>query len=93
MYKDLLTNLKIPDIYILMKGNKEEFYNIVFKDVIDIITLQNKYTIKIIAVVIDSEKSLINTVKKFFIKTRRISCLYHYKQDIIRNLGNFGQKR
>ena len=90
MYKDVLTNLKIPGLYILMNGNKEEFYNLIFKDIIDIITLQNKYSISIDTIVTDSEKGLINVVKKFFPTTRRISCLYHYKQDIILNLRIYG---
>ena len=90
MYKDVLTNLKIPGLYILMNGNKEEFYNLIFKDIIDIITLQNKYSISIDTIVTDSEKGLINVIKKFFPTTRRISCLYHYKRYIIRNLRIYG---
>jgi len=73
-----------------MNGNKEEYYNFVFKDVLDIITIQNKFCISINTIVTDSEKGLINTVKKFFPKAKRISCLYHYKQDIIRNLRSYG---
>lgn len=60
-----------------MNGNKEEYYNFVFKDVLDIITIQNKFCISINTIVTDSEKGLINTVKKFFPKAKRISCLYH----------------
>lgn len=64
-----------------MNGNKEEFYNLVFKDVLDIITIQNKYSITMNTIVTDSEKGFINTIKKFFPNTRRISGLYYYKQD------------
>ena len=73
-----------------MNGNKEEYYNLVFKDVLDIITIQNKFCISINTIVTDAEKPLINTVKKYFPNTRRISCLYHYKQDVIRNSHSYG---
>ena len=38
MYKDIITDLKIPGIYILMNSKKEELYNMVFEDVIKLIT-------------------------------------------------------
>ena len=33
---------------------------------------------------------MINCVKKYFPNAQRISCLFHYKQDILRNLKQYG---
>ena len=40
--------------------------------------------------VTDQEEALVNTIKKFFPNSKRISCLFHYKQDILRNLKSQG---
>ena len=90
MYKDILTNLKIPALYILMNGKKEEYYDLVFRDILDIITLRNKYLIIISTVVTDTEIGLIKIINKYFPTSKRIGCLYHYKQDLIRNLRSYG---
>ena len=37
MYKDIITELKIPALYILLNAKKEELYNLVFESVIKII--------------------------------------------------------
>ena len=66
MYKDILTNLKIPALYILMNGKKEEFYDLVFKDILDIVTLRKKYSININTIVTNTEKGLINIIKNIF---------------------------
>ena len=34
--------------------------------------------------------ALIKVIKKYFPNSRRISCLFHYKQDILRNLRVYG---
>ena len=38
-----------------MKGKKEEYYDIVFRDILEIITLRNKYLLNINTVVTDTE--------------------------------------
>ena len=38
MYKDIITNLKIPAFFILMNVKKEIYYNILFESIINIIT-------------------------------------------------------
>ena len=90
MYKDIITNLKIPAFYILMNGKKEIFYNVVFESIINIITDFRKIDIEINSVVSDSEKGLINTITKYFPNAQRISCYFHYTQDIVRNLKSYG---
>ena len=66
MYKDILTKLKIPALYILMNGKKEEFFDLVFKDILYIVTLQKKDSININTIVTDTEKGLINIIKNIF---------------------------
>ena len=73
-----------------MNGKKEEYYDLVFKDILDIVTFQKKFSININTIVTDTEKGLINIIKKYFPTSKRISCLYHYKQDLIRNLRSYG---
>ena len=40
MYKDIITDLKIAGIYILLNSKNEDLYNMVFEDVIKLITWQ-----------------------------------------------------
>ena len=84
MYKDIITSLKITGIYILLNSKKEAIYNYAFSGVLDILTLNGKIKLKVKTIVTDQEKALINTVTKFFPKCQRISCLFHYKQDILK---------
>ena len=90
MYKDILTSLNIPAIYILINGKYEIFYNHVLESVINIITQNREYELVVETIVTDSEKALINAVKKYFPNVRRIACFFHYKQNIIKNIRNYG---
>jgi len=90
MYKDYITALKIPGLYILVNSKREELYNYVFNEVIDLLTIKRTINIDLQKVVTDQEKALINSIKKYFPNIKRISCLYHYKQDILRNLKSYG---
>ena len=85
MYKDRITEQKIPAFFILMNGKDEMFYNIVFENVINIITQRGLYKLSIKSIVTDSEQALVNSVEKNFPNIQRISCLFHFKQDIVRN--------
>ena len=38
MYKDIITYLIIPRLYILMNSKNEELYNMVFEEVVKLIT-------------------------------------------------------
>ena len=73
MYKDIITNLKIPAFFILMNVKKEIYYNIVVESIINIITDFRKNDIEINSVVSNSEKGLINTITKYFNNAQRIS--------------------
>lgn len=46
--------------------------------------------IKVETIVTDQELALIKVIKKYFPNARRISCLFHCKQNILRNLRVYG---
>ena len=90
MYKDIITNLKIPGVYILMNGKSQDLYDIVFDSLINIITENRNIELEVLSIITDTEKALINSVKKYFPNSQRIACYFHYKQDVLRNLRIYG---
>ena len=90
MYKDIITDLKIPGIYILLNNKTQSLYNLAFESLINILTENNTIDLDIKSIITDSEAALFKTVEKFFPNSLRISCYFHYKQDILRNLRKFG---
>ena len=90
MYKDIITNLKIPGIYILLNSKQERLYKLVFESIVKNIFDNFIEYYNLETIVTDQEQALVNTIKKFFPKCKRISCLFHYKQDILRNLKSYG---
>ena len=90
MYKDIITNLKIPGIYILLNNKSQRMFNLTFKSLINILTENKTYELDIKSIITDSETALFKTVEKFFPNTLRISCYFHYEQDILRNLRKLG---
>ena len=90
MYKDIITGLKIPTIYALMNGKNELFYNNILNSILTILTQSNQYKLKFDTIVTDSEQALVNVIQEKFPNSQRISCLFHYKMDILRNLRSYG---
>ena len=90
MYKDIITELKVPGIYILLNSKKEYIYDLIFQSLLNIIFKNMKDLIKFETIVTDQEIALINIVKKYFPNSQRIACLFHCKQDILRNLKSYG---
>ena len=90
MYKDIITDLKIPGLYILLNSKKEILYDLVFESLVKIIFDNNMNKLTWETIVTDQELALVNSIKKYFPKCKRISCLFHYKQDILRNLKSYG---
>ena len=90
MYKDIITELKIPGIFILLSGKNQFLYDYIFSSIINIVTNNRKFDLNILLIVSDSEKALVNSIKKNFPNSLRISCYFHYKQDLIRNIKQYG---
>ena len=66
MYQDIITNLKIPGIYILLNGNNKELYDLTFDSVIKILTDDRKIEIEVEKIITETELALIDTIKKLF---------------------------
>ena len=77
MYKDIITDLKIPALYILLNSKREILYEMVFKNVINNILQETVSNLKYETIVTDQEVGLINATKKYFPNYQRISCLFH----------------
>ena len=90
MYKDIITELKIPAFYILINGKLKSFYDTVFRSFINIVSDNGKINLNIKSIVTDSENALMKTIEKIFPKAKRIACYFHYVQDIVRNLKSYG---
>ena len=90
MYSDIITNIKILGIYVLLNGKEELYYDIIFESVYNIITQNNSYSLEYDLIVRDSKRSLVNVVAKYCPNTIRISCLFHFKQDLISKIREYG---
>ena len=90
MYKDIITNLKIPGIYMLLTGKNIEIYDLSLESIINILTENRKLELEVWSIITDTEIALIDTVKKYFPNVHRIGCFFHYKQDLIRNIKAYG---
>ena len=90
MYRDRVTELNIPGIYILMNKKEQIHYDIIFSSIINILTDFHHKELEIKTIVTDSEIALVNVVKKYFPNSLRISCLFHFKQDLMRNIRSYG---
>ena len=90
MYKDIITNLKIPGFYCLLNSKKELLYNYVLESIINILNPHKKFKLEIETIVTDQEQGLVNAVEANFPNAHRISCLFHYKQDLLRAIKSYG---
>lgn len=90
MYRDLITKINKPSLYTFMSGKSEQHYDYVLESRINIITQERAFEIEIDTIIIDSEQALINVVKKYFPNSRKIACFFHYKQDLVRNIRQYG---
>ena len=55
MYKDIITGLKIPGIYVLMNSKKEILYNYIFESVIKLLTDDKNKEIQFETIVTDQK--------------------------------------
>ena len=59
-------------------------YNYVLESIINILNPHKKFKLEIETIVSDQEQGLVNAVEANFPNVHRISCLFHYKQDLLR---------
>ena len=72
MYKDIITDLKIPALYILLNSKREILYEILIQSVINNILQETVSNLKYETIVTNQEVGLINPTKKYFPNYQRI---------------------
>ena len=85
-----LIDLKFPCSYILMNNKNEKSYELVFKNLLNIITMDNSIDLKIISITTDFEKGILNAVKTVFKNIRYVGCMFHYIKNLRLNLLKIG---
>ena len=90
MFKDIINNFKIPEMFIVTNLKIEDIYNNIFNffnSVYNILTQHNVYPLKVKLIITDIELALVNSIKNVFLNSKRISCFFHYKYDIRKNMN------
>ena len=65
-----------------INNKKEEGYNILFKKINNILTIEETKELKLISYTTDFEKGLINSLSNIFKNSRAVGCYYHYTRTI-----------
>ena len=68
----------------------QDLCDTVFNILINLLTNDRKIDLEVQSIITDTEKALINAIKKYFPNSQRIACYFHFKQDILRNLKIYG---
>ena len=66
MYKDVISSIKIPGLYILVNSKKEMLYNYTFNGILDLLTANGSVKLMLETIVTDQEKAMINVVRNTF---------------------------
>ena len=90
LYIDLYTGIKAPGIFVTLNTKNQFSYEIIFKDIRDILTNSYTFPIDLQTYTIDYEKALENALMKIFPNAHRIGCFYHYLQCLVRWMKNNG---
>ena len=90
MFIDILTDKAYPVFYATLSDKTESLYCEVLRKIYNLLDYENnKYKNKI-TITIDFEGALYNAIKKIFGEVRLIGCLFHYKQNLIKNATILG---
>ena len=90
MFKDSLTKEKIPGLFVVTNNKTEELYASLLHKIKLILTQNNIYKLGFQYIISDNEIALINSINSVFPEIRRISCFFHYAQNIRKNLSKYG---
>ena len=89
MFIDILTDKSYPVFYAILSYKTEYIYKEVLRKICNILEIDiNKNND--ITITIDFEVALINAIKIIFGNIRIIGCLFHYKQNLIKNARSLG---
>ena len=81
MFKDVITHEKYPGFYITMNNRTEELYTRIFYSILNILTQNMIFNLKLKFIVTDTEMALINAINTVFVNIKRIGCYFHLKYD------------
>ena len=90
MFIDILTDKAYPVFYATLSDKTESLYIEVLRKISNLIDYENNINKKKITITIDFEIALYNAIKKIFGEVRLIGCLFHYKQNLIKNANILG---
>lgn len=81
MFKDVITHEKYPGFFIIMNNKTEELYTRIFYSVLNILTQNKIYSLKLEFIITGTEMAMINAIHTVFINIKRIGCYFHLKYD------------
>ena len=98
MYYDELIERKIPALFIIMNSKCENAYNEIFQNIKNMINFkENENYINeknsFITITTDNELALINSLQLHFPQSQRISCYYHFKNNLQKRARELGLKK
>ena len=86
MFKDTITHEKYPGFFIIMNNRIEQLYQRIFNFVLNILTQNMIYNLKLEYIITDTESAMINAINNVFINIKRIGCYFHLKYDCLQFL-------
>ena len=90
LYKDIITNEKLPGCFIIMNNKKYTLYKKVLESFVNIITQNKIFNLEIESITSDEEIALINSINEVFCGVKRFNCYFHYKKNILDKLRKIG---
>lgn len=65
-------------------------YEYIFKSIKNILTQNNNYELELNSITTEAEEALIKSINNTFDKYQYILCYFHYKQNLLQNVREFG---
>ena len=72
MFKDIIIHEKYPGFFIIMNNRTEQLYQRIFNSVLNILTQNMIYNLKVDYIITDTENAMVNAINNVFINIKRI---------------------
>lgn len=79
MFKDIITNSKIPGFYFVINYRTQWIFTKLLTSTKNIITQNHLYEVNIAFIITDCEESLIKAINTVFYEVKIILCYFHFK--------------
>ena len=80
LYYDGELKKRLQSLFALTNNKKENWYDLLFNKIYDIITLNKTKNLALQSFTVDFESDLINATKRVFKKSKCVVYYYHYKE-------------